>query len=163
MICASYSGELAAKLAQTGRSVVQHPGLRTVVSCNRIAGKNTEAELETSQGGFRYTTSVGGTLTGRGGSLIVIDDPMKPDEAMSTSARERIWDWFSGTVGSRLDNKAEDAIISSCKGCMSMIFPVACSNSGGWEHLSIPAIAENEQELTISKRSNPDPTCRRRS
>ena len=71
---------------------MQHASYRQFFPATIIAGKNTEAELETAHGGFRYATSVGGTLTGRGGNVIVIDDPMKPDEAMSAAARERVWE-----------------------------------------------------------------------
>jgi hypothetical protein len=43
-------------------------------------------ELVTTRGGFRLATSVGGVLTGRGADLIVIDDPLKPSDAMSERA-----------------------------------------------------------------------------
>lgn len=149
VICASYSGELAAKLDRDCRTVMQHPSYQQLFPATIIAGKNTETELETSHGGFRYATSVGGTLTGRGGNLIVIDDPMKPDEA-TTSARERVWDWFTGTVGSRLDNKAEDAIIVVMQRLHVDDLSGRLLERGGWDHLSIPAIADHEQELTIA-------------
>jgi hypothetical protein len=40
----------------------------------RYAGKNSESEVVTTRQGLRLATSIGGTLTGRGGDLIVIDD-----------------------------------------------------------------------------------------
>ena len=150
VICASYSGELAAKLARDCRTVMQHPSYQQLFPATVIAGKNTETELETARCGFRYATSVGGTLTGRGGNVIVIDDPMKPDEAMSTGASERVWDWFTGTVGSRLDNKAEDAIMVVMQRLHVDDLSGRLLEHGGWDHLSIPAIAEDEQELTIA-------------
>jgi hypothetical protein len=52
--------------------------------------KNTETEVMTTKRGFRLSTSVGGTLTGRGGNLIIIDDPIKPADAMSDTTRERL-------------------------------------------------------------------------
>ena len=65
----------------------------------------------TTAGGSRLTTSVGGTLTGRGGDLIIIDDPLKPQDAHSESARESQKQWLSGTLLSRLDHKSEGSII----------------------------------------------------
>jgi hypothetical protein len=50
--------------------------------------KNTVADFETTQGGFRFSTSVGGGFTGRGADVIVIDDPLKADEALSDARRE---------------------------------------------------------------------------
>jgi hypothetical protein len=68
---------------------MMHPSYRQLFPATVIAGKNTEAEIETAHGGFRYATSVGGTLTGRGGNYIVVDDPIKPEDAMSRAARDR--------------------------------------------------------------------------
>lgn len=150
IICASYSGELAAKLARDCRTVMQHASYRQFFPGTVMSGKNTETELETAHGGFRYATSVGGTLTGRGGNLIVIDDPMKPDDAMSSVARERVWEWFTGTVGSRLDNKAEDAIVVVMQRLHVDDLSGRLLDRGGWDHLSIPSIAEEKQELTIA-------------
>jgi hypothetical protein len=39
----------------------------------------------TTQNGFRLATSVGGVLTGRGADFLIIDDPLKPEEAFSES------------------------------------------------------------------------------
>ena len=72
------------------------------------AGKDTELEVMTTARGFRLATSVGGTLTGRGGNLLIIDDPLKPQDAQSETARDTVWQWYTNTLLSRLDNKAED-------------------------------------------------------
>jgi hypothetical protein len=44
-------------------------------------------EFETTQQGSRVATSVGGVLTGRGADIIIIDDPLKPEEALSEAQR----------------------------------------------------------------------------
>jgi predicted phage terminase large subunit-like protein len=149
-ICASYSGELSAKLSRDCRIVMSHPSYKLLFPRTVIAGKNTENELETAQGGCRYSTSVGGTLTGRGGNFIFIDDPMKPDDAMSELAREKVWDWFTGTVGSRLDNKAEDAIVVVMQRLHVDDLAGRLIELGGWDVLTIPAIAETEQVLEFA-------------
>jgi hypothetical protein len=51
--------------------------------------KDTESEVRTMERGYRLATSVGGTLTGRGGDIIIIDDPIKPQDAQSKSVREK--------------------------------------------------------------------------
>jgi hypothetical protein len=48
---------------------------------------------------------LGGTLTGRGADLIVIDDPLNAAEAQSESARKRVIDWYGGALVSRLNDK----------------------------------------------------------
>ena len=56
-------------------------------------------------------TSVGGVLTGRGADLIIIDDPLKPSDAMSESRRTAANEWFDGTLYSRLNDKVRGAIV----------------------------------------------------
>ena len=45
--------------------------------------KQSVNEFMTTAQGFRMSTSVGGVLTGRGADLIILDDPLKPDDALS--------------------------------------------------------------------------------
>jgi len=60
------------------------------------------AEFETTAQGRRISTSVGGVLTGRGADLIVIDDPLKPDDALSEARRQAANEWYDHTLYSRL-------------------------------------------------------------
>ena len=110
IIVVSYSAELAAELHRQFRMVIDAPWYRALFPAMRPA-KDTGAELVTTAGGSRYATSVGGTLTGRGADLIIIDDPLKSEEAMSDPARKRVIDWYSGTLVTRLNNKDRDAIV----------------------------------------------------
>jgi hypothetical protein len=52
-----------------------------------------------------------GTLTGLGGNLIIIDDPLKLGEAMSEAARGRVIEWFRSTLITRGDDKAATRIV----------------------------------------------------
>jgi len=149
IIAASYSNELAAKFARDCRSIMGHERYRILFPDTTIQGKNTETEIETSLGGFRLATSVGGTLTGRGGNLIIIDDPMKADEAMSRATRDRTWDWFTGVASSRLDNKAEDKIIVVMQRLHADDIAARLIERGDWHHLCLPAIAECDQHFDI--------------
>jgi hypothetical protein len=65
----------------------------------------------TTARGSRLATSVGGTLTGRGGNLVIIDDPLKPQDAHSKSARDSLKQWYANTLLSRLDNKLDGSIV----------------------------------------------------
>jgi hypothetical protein len=104
VIVVSYSNEFAAELHRQFRLIIDAPWYRALFPGMRPA-KDSGAELVTTAGGSRYATSVGGTLTGRGADLIIVDDPLKADEAMSEPARRRVIDWYSGTLVSRLNDK----------------------------------------------------------
>jgi hypothetical protein len=75
IICVSYSGDLAKKHANDFRAVVEAPWYRGLFPGTRIGQKDSESEIELTARGLRLATSVGGTLTGRGGDMIIIDDP----------------------------------------------------------------------------------------
>ena len=111
--------------------------------------KNTEAEVTTTQRGFRLSTSVGGVLTGRGGDLIIIDDPLKPEDAMSDAARKRVIEWCGTTVFSRLDDKEAGAIVLVMQRLHVGDLAGHFLEQGGWKHLSLPAIAETDERLQI--------------
>src|SRR5437762_13288355 len=56
-------------------------------------------------------TSVGGVLTGRGADIILIDDPLKPEEALSEAQRKAANEWFDHTLYSRVNDKRHGAIV----------------------------------------------------
>ncbi len=68
-------------------------------------------EFETTAQGSRVATSVGGVLTGRGADIIVIDDPLKPEEALSQTQRQAANEWYDHTLYSRLNDKLSGAIV----------------------------------------------------
>jgi predicted phage terminase large subunit-like protein len=150
VICVSYSSELAEKFARDCRGLMQSAMYRRTFPGARLdARKSAAADFETTMGGFRLTTSVGGTLTGRGGSYIVIDDPLKGTDAASEAARKNVWEWFGNTVASRLDNKSEGVIILVTQRMHMDDLPGRLLQMGGWSHLNLPAIAQ--EEMVIEK------------
>ena len=148
-ICASYSQDLAAKHASDFRRVLDSDWYRHVFGRSALF-KNAENEVQTQEGGFRFATSVGGTLTGRGGDVIIIDDPLSAAEAYSKASRERVNAWFSTTLLSRLDNKKTGAIIV----IMQRLHPEDLTGhlleEKGWNLVCLPAVAPEDQEIAIA-------------
>jgi hypothetical protein len=75
IICASYSEELAHKFSRDCRALMESRFYKRVFPTRLNPKKSTETEFETTKRGSRLATSVGGTLTGRGGDVFIIDDP----------------------------------------------------------------------------------------
>ena len=73
--------------------------------------QNNRQHWETLEGGQYYATGSTGTITGIGADIIILDDPIKPDEAESDLIRTKVNNKFHDTIESRLNNKAEGAII----------------------------------------------------
>ena len=150
IICVSYSEGLARKHANDFRAVMRSPLYRRLFPGTRIsAAKDTELEVMTTARGFRYATSVGGTLTGRGGNLLILDDPLNALDAHSERARESLKQWYANTLLSRLDNKADDAIIVVTQRLHVDDLVGHLLEQGGWTELSLPAIAEVEQVVLL--------------
>jgi hypothetical protein len=63
------------------------------------------SDFATTEGGYRFSTSVEGVLTGRGADIIIIDDPLKADDAVSEPRRGSVNKWFDNTLRSRLNNQ----------------------------------------------------------
>lgn len=152
IICVSYSQDLAAKHARDTRAVMESSWYRRLFHDTRFdRRKNTETEMVTTRKGFRYATSVGGTLTGRGGNLLIIDDPIKPDEVMSEAERNRVKYFYDGVLYSRLNDKNEDGIVLIMQRLHLNDLVGHVLEKEDWVHLDIPAIAEEERTYEIGK------------
>ena len=99
IVCVSYAQDLTIAHANSFRAIVNANWYRQLFPSMRIdPRKDTETEVRTTLGGYRLSTTVGGSLPGRGGSLIIIDDPMKAADAHSEAARARVNTWFDETA-----------------------------------------------------------------
>lgn len=150
ILCVSYAEGLAERHAFDTRTVMEAEWYRYCFPRTRLhRHKNTRLEFATTRQGFRLATSVGGTLTGRGGNLIIIDDPHKPEEAASDTRRETVLEWYRNTLLSRLDSKRDDAIILIQQRVHEADLAGYLLESGDWVHLDIPAIAEESQRIPL--------------
>lgn len=150
VICVSYSEGLAHKHANDCRALMRSTVYRRRFPATRISKmKDTESEIMNTARGFRLATSVGGTLTGRGGDLIIIDDPMKPQDALSATAREHVLQWYTNTLLSRLDSKVDGAIIVVMQRLHPEDLVGYLLDQDGWTHLNLPAIAEAEEPIAL--------------
>jgi hypothetical protein len=98
----SYANDFALKHARDFRATVKPPWYGSAFPKMHIA-RDTGDGVYTSLKGFRQATSVGGFLTGMDGDTFIIDDPLKPLHAQSEPARNRVNEWISNTLMSRLE------------------------------------------------------------
>ena len=148
--CASYSLELAATFARQFRSVIMSDWYRSLFPNLRLA-KDTEAECVTTSGGGRFAVTVGGSFTGRGADVIIIDDPIKAEDAQSERVRRTVNDWYSTTLLSRLDDKEKGAIILVMQRLHEDDLAGKLLREGGWSHLDLPAIADADQDVPTGR------------
>ncbi|WP_170971265.1 phage terminase large subunit [Mesorhizobium sp. GR13] len=151
IVCASYSQELATKFQNDYRRVLTSDWYRHLFPATRISSrKDTEAHIELNEGGSRTATSVGGTLTGLGADLIIIDDPLKAADAASEPARQKVNQWYGSTLLSRLNDKNSGAIvIASQRLHVGDLVGHVRAAGVHWETLTLQAIATRDQTILV--------------
>ena len=150
IICASYGQELANKHALDCRTIMASAWYQTLFPHTRLSSERQAVqEFLTTQQGFRLSTSIGGVLTGRGADFIIIDDPLKPDEAMSDTQRKAVNDWFDHTLYSRLNDKRTGRIILIMQRLHQDDLVGHVLGKERWKVIRLPAIAEEDETHVI--------------
>jgi predicted phage terminase large subunit-like protein len=149
LITVSYAQDLADKLARDCRSIMTSSWYKRLFRTRLSPQRQAVQEFATTAQGYRLSTSVGGVLTGRGADYIMIDDPLKPSEALSDAHRRSANEWFDHTLFSRLNDKRTGRIMLIMQR-LHEDDPVGhVLEREGWEMLSFPAIAEQDEEFVI--------------
>lgn len=103
VVVATYNDDFAKDFGADVRGIVTSSAYKQVFPGARLQrGGTAKDRLQTTQGGMATFVGLGGTLTGRGAHLLVIDDVVKSnEEARSKSHRDRAWDWFTKVAMTR--------------------------------------------------------------
>src|ERR1700759_329985 len=149
ILCVSYAQDLADKLARDCRSIVMSPWYRQIFPTRLAPHRQAVQEFITTRQGYRLATSTGGVLTGRGADIILIDDPLKPEEALSDAQRKAGNEWYDHTLYSRLNDKRHGAIVIIMQRLHEDDLIGHVLEQEGWEVLSFPAIAEADEVQRI--------------
>jgi hypothetical protein len=147
----SYADDLARKFSRDFRTIVTTDWYRDLFPAMKLK-KNTETEIETTQGGYRLATSTGGVLTGRGANLIVLDDPIKPIDAESEVARPKNNEWFDKVLFSRLNSKEHGSIILVMQRLHENDLSGHLLEKEGFDLIALPAIAIREERGRLPNR-----------
>jgi predicted phage terminase large subunit-like protein len=143
VVAISYSADLARTHANDFRRVVNDPLYRAVFP-KMVVSRDTDNEIHTTERGRRYATSIGGTLTGRGGNLIIIDDPLKPGDAVSEVSRQRVIEWYRSTLVTRADDKrVARTVVVMQRIHVDDLVGYLQEHKAGFEALNLPAIAQS--------------------
>lgn len=101
--------------------------------------RDQKAMYENSAGGFRFSTSVQGGLTGEGGDILVCDDPINAKKANWESARQAVNTWWDETVPTRLNSLTEGAFVIIMQRLHEDdLVGHVLSKEDGWVHLNLP-------------------------
>lgn len=158
MIFATYNDEFASDFGRHVRDTMKSDVFKQAFPlCKLKAGSQASDRISTEEGGIAVFVGRGGSLTGRGADLLVIDDPIKDrEEADSKTLRDKLWGWFTDVAMTRLMTAGARVVIIMTRwheddlvGRLidpknSYYVPEEAAN---WKVLSLPAIAVNDDPM----------------
>ena len=100
--------------------------------------QNTKGRFENDKMGSRIATSFGGTVTGDGGDMVVLDDPIPADAEMSEAVLDGARERLTGTFSSRGNDSRTSAFVMVMQRLHQKDPSAHVLSLGGWEHLMLP-------------------------
>jgi predicted phage terminase large subunit-like protein len=151
----SYSQRLASDFSRDRRTLIESHWYKGKWGnlVHLSDDQNQKNEFENTARGGMYATSIGGTLTGKGGDLIIIDDGIDPERAESKADREASIRFVKNVVSTRLNDPKRGAIVEVSQRTHKHDISGVLLAEGGYTHLNLPAIAPKRTviEFPISK------------
>lgn len=142
VIIGAYSQTLANKFSRKCRNIARQ---RIALNEERTAVD----DWETAQGGGVRAAGVGAGVTGMGANLIVIDDPVKNrEEANSEVYRQKVWDWYTDDLYTRLEPGGAIILIMTRWHEDDLAGRLLADTEGDrWEVVNLPALAVDNDPL----------------
>lgn len=166
VLLASYEADFAAEWGRAARDVLEEWGPALYgVQVSPTSSAASRWDLWRRRGSMR-TAGVGGPLTGKGGHLVIIDDPIKNDEeAYSGAKRDAMWKWYQFTLRTRLEPGAALILIMTrwheddLAGRLAKL-EEDNPKADKWVRLTMPALAEpTEDAPDLIGRAAGEPLC----
>jgi hypothetical protein len=99
----SHNAELSSRFGSKVRNLMEQKEYKQIFGDVKLReDSKAKGRWETNHGGEYYAAGVGGSITGRGADLLIIDDPHTEQDALSESAMERAYDWYVSGPRQRL-------------------------------------------------------------
>jgi len=156
IITASYSADLSTSFSKKALALAQDDFSQAVFPKMTLdENSQRQNEWQTTKGGGYKAVGVGGSLTGHGANILIIDDPVKDwEEAISQRQRDKVWDWWTSTAYTRLMPGGGVIVIMTrwheddLAGRLIKLMEENAHDphSDKWEIVEYPAIAERDEE-----------------
>lgn len=146
IITASYGQDLATDFGSKTRDLVDSQEYKVIFPELKLK-EDTQSKNKwaTTVGGHYISVGVGGSLTGRGSEILLIDDPTKNrEEAESQVYRDKVWNWYTSTAFTRLEPDGAVIVIMTRWHVDDLAGRLI--KQGGWDVLHLPAIATQDEK-----------------
>jgi len=152
IIQATHTAELAVGFGRKVKNLIDSEDFRDVFPNVKLAtDAKASGRWSTSGGGEYYAVGVGGALAGRGADLCIIDDPVSEQDALSPTALDHIYEWYTSGPRQRLQPGGALIIVMTRWSIRDLTAKVLHkqSESGAdkWEVVEFPAIMPSGKPL----------------
>ena len=147
IIQATHTGELAIRFGRKAKHLIDSPDYHKIFKTRLQEDSKAAGRWETAQGGEYFAAGVGGAITGRGADLLIIDDPHSEQDALSETALESAYDWYTSGPRQRLQPGASIVVVMtrwSTKDLTAMLLKKqGNAKADEWELVEFPAIMDD--------------------
>jgi predicted phage terminase large subunit-like protein len=145
IIQATHTSELAVGFGRKVKNLIDSAEFSDIFpDVNLASDAKASGRWSTNKGGEYYAVGVGGALAGRGADLLIIDDPVSEQDALSPSALDNIYDWYTSGPRQRLQPGGSIIIVMTRWSVRDLTAKVLKKQAEGgadqWEVVEFPAI-----------------------
>ena len=148
IIQATHTGELAVRFGRKAKTLIDSEEYSKIFETSLREDSQAAGRWETAQGGEYFAAGVGGAITGRGADLLIIDDPHSEQDAMSATAMENAYEWYTSGPRQRLQPGGQIVLVMtrwSKKDLTGILLNNQKEVKGDqWDVVEFPAIINHE-------------------
>ena len=151
IIQATHTTELAVNFGRKTKNLIDSDDYKEVFPNVKLAADSkASGRWDTSNGGMYYAVGVGSNLAGRGGDLVIIDDPHSEQTAMSLNGFDDAWEWYTGGPRQRLQPGGSIVLVQTRWSEKDMTGQLVRSMAKDpladqWEIVELPALFEDDK------------------
>ena len=151
IIQATHTTELAVNFGRKTKNLIDSDDYKEVFPNVKLAADSkASGRWDTSNGGMYYAVGVGSNLAGRGGDLVIIDDPHSEQTAMSNNGFDDAWEWYTGGPRQRLQPGGSIVLVQTRWSEKDMTGQLLRSMAKDpladqWEIVELPALFEDDK------------------
>jgi len=147
IIQVTHTGELAIRFGRKAKHLIDSEDYGKIFKTRLQEDSQAAGRWETAQGGEYFAAGVGGAITGRGADLLIIDDPHSEQDAMSASAFENCYEWYTSGPRQRLQPGGQIVLVMtrwSKKDLTGILLKNQKEVKGDqWEVVEFPALMDH--------------------
>lgn len=144
VMLSSYSADLSDSFSRKARNLFASEMHRFVFDVEMAQDSKAVGQWHTALGGGMISAGVGGGLTGKGGNILLTDDPVKNQEdADSALKRQKVWDWYQSTFRTRKMDDQSSEIIMMTRWHEDDLAGRLLAAEDDWYVVKVPAIRKN--------------------